>query len=543
MRSNALRPVFTVLVAIGLVMSACTAQQAPESTEEATPEGTGEGAPEETAAPESGELRVASASWGNEALDPAQSISNNGTYLRLMFDSIVGVDPTGTEISKETGIAEDWTVSEDFRTYTLAIRQGVTFHDGTELTAEDVKFTLDRLREGGGLDPFASQLTANEYEVTTNGDFEVEIQLGNPMPNLINLMSPLLSGASNLVVPQHYVEEVGAEAFGEEPMGTGPYRLVERQAGTSMTFEAAIPDHFAGAPRFERVTMRLIPEESTRLAMLRSDEVDFIDVGIEAIPSLESDGFKIFAHSAPDPLYLFFQLQRPDELTQDANLRQALSLAINREEINEALMGGHGEVTGNLFPAQIGGEPIDPVPYDLDMAKELLGRTPYGPEGEPLVVSLQVSIREGWPQMLTIATAIQGYWDELGVESEIVYRDYAAFSEALTAQALPNPSAILLNIPGRTDWRGISFFRCDRPLTSVCSPENEEFWQAWNAATSPEEEQAAARATEEYMLENQLVSTVVAYGVRFAGNDLVPDDFSAGVMPGQVNLKSLAQSQ
>src|SRR5262249_44177115 len=90
------------------------------------------------------ELRVGLSSLGNEALDPIRGPNDNGNYIRMIYDQLVGIDPAGQTISKATGIAEDWKISPDGKTYTFTVRKGVKFHNGMDVTAEDAAFSLTR---------------------------------------------------------------------------------------------------------------------------------------------------------------------------------------------------------------------------------------------------------------------------------------------------------------------------------------------------------------------------------------------------------------
>lgn len=526
-------------IAILVVTTACTPAQS------ASPDPSGQAPPASASTQEpavaSDELQIAITSFGNEALDPIKGPNDNGRYLRLMFDSLVGADLRGQELSKETGVASDWTVSEDGKVYTFSLREGLTFSNGEELTAEDVKFSLERIHSPEAVTSYAGVLQRTLDTVTVKDPYEVEVRLNQPLALLPYILSPLFD-TSGLVVPKDYFEEVGEDAFGQEPVGSGPYKLVDRQAGAFMTFERAFPEHFAiGVPRYERVTMRLVPEESSRLAMLRAGDADFIDIGIDQIAQLEDDGFKIFEHQAGEPLVLFFQLQRPGEATADINVRKALSYAINREELNEFIMQGLGEVTGNFFIGQLGGEPLEADPYDLEQAQQYLNQTEYGEGGEQLILQLQVQPREGWPQMLTIAETLQSYWDAIGIQTVITYRDYGAFRAEWGDGTLPAPAVSVINFAGRLDWFGTtgSVFRCDGVLESVCDPQFDELTNLWGATTDQDRYQELAREIEEHLRENYFYVGILSGALHFAGNEQIREDFSPGVITRGINILAL----
>jgi peptide/nickel transport system substrate-binding protein len=490
------------------------------------------------------ELRIATASFGTEVLDPMRGPSDNERYRSLMFDPLVGVDFKGVKLSKDTGIARDWAISADGKTYTFTVRQGVKFHNGDELTAEDVKFTLDRVFGPDMNTSKGAEIAGSIERVTVTGPYEVEVRLKQPKATFLLLMSPLADGAS-AVVPKKYFEVVGKDEFGQKPIGSGPYKLVEHQTGALMRFEQAFPEHWAiGKPRFAKVTLRLVTEESTRLAMLRAGDADFADVGTASVAALKKDGFKIFQHGGPSILYALFQLQRPGEETRDLNLRKALSYSINREEINNTLLGGAGQVTGNIFPGLLGGQPLQPDPYDPQKAKDFLNQTEFREAGKKLTLQMQVMPREGWPQMQTIAAALQDYWKRIGVATAITNRDFGVVRADWAAGKLPAPAVILINFDAQADWAGAArlIWTCRGALSSACDPELDKLANDWAAAPTQEDYVQRAAPVERYMRENYVVLPIVTVGQFFVGNDQISNEYSPGLITRSFNVRGLVSN-
>jgi peptide/nickel transport system substrate-binding protein len=461
-----------------------------------------------------------------------------------MFDPLVGADFAGEQISKDSGVAEDWTVSDDGLVYTFTIREGLKFHNGEDLTADDVKFTLDRYLSDEATTSNTAAIRPLIDSITVLSPTEVEVKLTQPKLTFLTLLSDIVDTGS-LIIPKDYFQSVGAEGFAQNPVGSGPYKLVERQTGSHITLEQAAPTHFAiGTPRFKRVTLRLVPEESTRVAMLRAGDADFADVGVDKVSALRDEGFRIFEHGGVSVLYVFFQLQRPDDPTQDLNLRRALSHAINREEINQALLEGLGEPTGNVWPSLQGVTPIPPDPFDVEQAKALLAQTPYGPGGTPLDLQMQVTPREGWPAMLVIAQAIQSYWKDIGVASTIIYRDFGAFRNEWLDKSLAAPTAILLNYDAQVDWQSVmtTSWTCDGLLSSVCDPELDALHAAWGQARSMEEYVDLATPVEQRIRDNQYVIPIVAARQYFAGNDQLPEGYQPGLTVRGINIRAMVMT-
>jgi peptide/nickel transport system substrate-binding protein len=506
-----------------------------------SPSGSGTPSAAQSAPAVGGELRLAIASFGTESLDPQRSPNFNGFYLGPIFDPLVGLNAEGNDISQDTGIAQDWTVSEDGLTYTFTLREGVLFHNGDEVTAEDVKFTLDRLADEETRSTYGRVLAGLFESVTVTGPYEVEVRLVSPAATLLMMLSPLLD-TSGLIVPKNYIEEVGVEEFGQAPVGSGPFSLVERQSGSFMRYERASDSHFAyGAVPYENLLISAVAEEATRQAQLEAGDADFIDLGIDRAAELGTSGFQIFESESMDSLTLTYQLQRPDDITNDINLRKALSYAVDRDTINEFLYGGQALVTGNVMMGQVGGEPIPADPYDPEAAAEFLADSEYDTEN-PLVLNIQSMNFVGWPQMLDTASALQDYWRDIGITTEITYRELGAFlAEWGPPGTLPDDVVIMNVLFGRPDFAGNTraLFTCEGVRVGVCDPTLDEMTADWLAASSEEEYSQQAATVEQYLVENYYATTILAKAKLFAANDNVSSDFMPGAMAGTFHIRSL----
>jgi peptide/nickel transport system substrate-binding protein len=478
------------------------------------------------------ELRIAIASLGTEALDPLKGPNNNAVYLRLMFDALVGVDPSGTQISKDSGIAQDWKITDGYKTYTFNLRRGVKFQNGDEVTAEDVKFTLERLGSPQDLTTYGRTIAGNIEAVTVLDPYTVQVRLKQPGTTLLYLLSPL-ADVSNLVVPKRYFDSVGDEGFAQTPMGSGPYKFVRRQTGSFIELEQASNSHWLiGKPRFKRVVMRLVTDESSRVAMLRSGDADFIDVGVEKAQEVKQAGFNVLPYSAPGVLQVMFNLANPNAPTRDINVRKALSYAINRQSLNDFLWYGEAPPLGNPFPSQLGGQPIPPDPYDVAQAEQFLGQTAYRSGGQPLTIELNAQVRSAVPQMQQIAQAIQADWRKIGVQSEIVFGDYGTWrAKHVAKQEAPN-MAELLDVPGRSDWYGQSvfWFGCNGLLSMSCDPELDKLNESWGAAADEQIYAQRAVEVEKYVHDQYYTIPLLNVPILYAANDQVRSDYSVGAV-------------
>lgn len=478
-------------------------------------------------------LNVALSDLGDEALDPIMGTGLNLKYISLLFDPFIGMDYKGESISKETGIAKDWRISQDGKVFDFTIRSGVKFHNGDELTADDVKFSLGRLSAPDVVTSKAKDISDLIASVVVQGPYQIQIALKNLVPAnffLTGLVSEFVDN-SCYIVPMKYFQSVGAAGFAKAPVGSGPYKFVDRQVGAVMNLEQAFPEHFAvGVPRFKRITLKPVPDNNTRLAMLKSGAADYIDIGLTDAPSVKQAGFRLFPKGKPDQCALFWQAQRPNEATRDINLRKALSYAINRAELNETLVAGVGSPSNLILSRALSSSVGAPTPYDVGMAKDFLSRAGYGPGVKNLTMQFQVFTRTGWPQLREIAQAIQSYWSKIGVDSKIIFGDYATFRAQWGAGTLPAPAVFLLTSAQSTYElsSAVNFYSARGKLATVSDPTLEDLLSRWKQANDDRSYDQAAGVVSDYIYQQFWNLPLLAAAQQSAGNDQIAADFSQG---------------
>src|SRR5581483_6545787 len=324
------------------------------------------------------------------SLDPEMV---GGTYvhsiLSTIYDLLVYQDPTDGSI--QPGLAASWEVSPDGLVYTFKLQPNARFHDGNPVTAEAVRFTLER-----AVDPayrpnnVASARLMIAYDHTeVVDDLTARVYLKEPQANFL----PSVVGRTQLaIVSPRAVERLGVEAFGENPVGTGPFRFVEWVRGDRIVVERN-PDYQWGSSIFhqgpaylDRIVFRFIPEGTTRGAALESGEVNAIDGVPEADQSrLESDSrfevIKIRKNGSPGRL----ELNNREGPTAELPVRVAINQAIDREAINRTIYYGVHVPTLNLLEEKMFAfNPNAKVPgYDPAKAKETLDAAGWvvGPDG------------------------------------------------------------------------------------------------------------------------------------------------------------------
>ena len=485
-------------------------------------------------------LVVALSTLGNESLDPIGGPSFNKQYLQLLFDPLIGSDPKDEGPSKQTGLATDWRVSPDGKTVTFELREGVTFSSGDEFTSEDVKFSLERLGSKENLTPFGATITSAIEKIETPAKNRVVVTLKSPSFAFLQLMNFVASGTEPLIVSKAYFDKVGADKFKTEPVGTGPYRLVERRAGSQMVFEAKDKHFAAGTPRFKRVTLRLIPEETTRIAQLRTGQVDLADVSRETIEQLKGAGMQIFTKPAGDVLMVYFQLHNKNSRFQNEKLREALSLAINREELNKFLFKGVGQLSSTFgAKSSIGYQAFSIDRYDPARARALLQEAGVKP-GE-LTLQFQAFSFNGWPETRETANALASYWEQIGVKSQIIFRDYDTYRAEWRDKKLPEPAVILHPMPGTPLPSALmnAIVKCTGILSIACDPKVDSALEKLSTAGSESDYVSAYREVEKTLHDNRYVLPLLEAGTVMAGNKKVRPDYSVGTGYLGINLQQI----
>ncbi len=356
-------------------------------------------------------------------MDPVIGISTTGGRVHWnLFDTLarrnLWEDPNGATVVP--WLATGWERTTP-TVWTITLREGVTFHDGHEMDAEDVAFSLSAERLWGPKPqaPRGTRYARGIVRVEATGPLTVEIETAKPDPAFVNrLVTPL-----GFVLPKHYYETVGTDAFGQQPIGTGPYRLVSFDASNELVAEA-YDGWWAGMAPFSRITWKVVPEYSTRFAGLAAGEYDLI-VGV---PSDQVDvvaatpGLTVMPVSVENyPMFAFNMLPTellPDNPLQDANLRKAMVSAIDRNAITEALWGD-ATFTPAPFNFPEYGAYYDPdrtarYGYDPERARRLLAETAYN--GEELVWHIT---RGFYPNYETAAEFMVEQWRALGIHVRI----------------------------------------------------------------------------------------------------------------------------
>ena len=434
-------------------------------------------------------------------LDPANHYSISTTsVLRHLFDPLIDV----TNDSKFVpALAETWK-PVNATTWRFTLRKGVTFHDGTPFNADSVVFTLKRVRDNTKLvKAFVYQDIA---EVEKDGDYGVVVTTKRPFGSLPSHLTML-----GMLPPSAGKSE---ETFFQKPTGTGPFRFVSWTHGDQIAL-AANPTYWKpGIPKVEKVTFRFIPELSTRTAALRAGELHVIDrVTPDLVDTLKGTrGVKVLDVPAIEAQRWIFQLSK--DPVKDQRLRQAISLAIDRNVIIKELLKGYGRpVDSPVPPGLIGHTTLPAKNYDPEKARQILKQA-----GMSNVTVDIVLMKDFYPKQLEITQAVAAMLGDVGIKLNIKNLEIATAREQRTAGTYDLFFSGWAHMPHDPDWYFGQWFTKagSEKLTRYSNPKVEQLI-AEGRVPDPKVRQAKYEELERIVWDEDaeiwLYYTVAIYGV------------------------------
>ncbi len=343
---------------------------------------------------------------------------------RSVFDQFIGQKP---DLSFEPGLLTEWGWNDDKTKLWMTVREGVTWHDGSPFTAEDVVWSLERA---------ARQETGNPIQFiwSTAGNYKIE---GNKITADVLRFDPTffkwMAFLTGYVLPKAYYEKVGAEGFEKKPIGTGPYMVDEYQGNAFLRLKAN-PNYFGGKPAFETVVFKFVPDATSRVAEIESGSSDVtLEIPYEEFDRLKGkEGLAGVATPISDIGMLFIN---NIEVMNDKNVRLAAHHAIDKEAIVKRLLKGYGVPIDTLeTPEYLAYDASIKVGYDAEKAKKLLADSGFSPE-KPAKFKIQTT-RGFKPKDYEMVQAIVGMWRKVGIEAEIEVYEIAKHYELRAADQL-----------------------------------------------------------------------------------------------------------
>jgi peptide/nickel transport system substrate-binding protein len=376
--------------------------------------------------PQSGGTLRLSMNVDIKSLDPHQIGWQNHEVLRQIYEGILAVDDGFGIIP---GLAHKWDVSADGLVYTFHMRKGVKFHNGKEMTADDVKATLDRLTVSSIKSKFE---TIAKTEAT--GPYQVTVTLSKPTATfLINLASPHTVG----VMPKEEIERQGDNI--QHPVGTGPFAFVEW-----------VPDRHVKLKRFagywggegeatgtggkktayvDEVIFRPMTERAVRVSALEAGDIDLVAIPSAERQRLSTNPNLVIVGTGPTfEFWNFWFNCKAGSPFADLNLRKAFAHAVNKQEMLLATTGGPGVAVNSPFPNfsfwYTKAHSLEAGPgYDPALAGEYLKKSAY--KGE----TIKIITSKGYPAMDKQAVVAQARLKQVGINTELEYHDWSSLFE------------------------------------------------------------------------------------------------------------------
>lgn len=336
-------------------------------------------------------------------------------------------------------LATEWDHSDDFKTWTLKLRDDVEFHNGYgKFTSKDVAHSHALLVREDSIATLGDTWRLVE-SIDTPDDYTVVFNFESPVTRRLAEYSFARSGDLKIVSKAQWDKE-GEDGF-DQPAGTGSYQFVERNPGLNILYKA-VDDHWSGVtPGFDELEIRLAKEPATRLAMLLSGEAQIGDLPRELHKDAADRGLKRLSSTMSvdwvsayfGGMYLEGDPARDENVPWlDPRVRQALNMAVNRQELLDAVFAGRGTMAmiSNWTEASEGWDPKwqdfhdENYRYDPERAKELLAEAGYGPGGKPIKMEIWAYTSPGESEHPAIADALGIYFNAIGVETNVELLDW-----------------------------------------------------------------------------------------------------------------------
>ena len=347
------------------------------------------------------------------SLSPTEHNAVAGSYMNLLtYNTLFKSD---MEMNPVPDLVEDYeNISESEWEFT--IKTGVKFHDGSEMTVEDVKASLEWAKG------FPEVSLYNDDIVSVDIVDDDTIKITTPGPDAMLLSN--LCHHGNAIVPKALIDS--GHDFNTEPIGTGPYKFVEWNRGDSVVFEA-FEDYFDGAPAIKNMTWKVIPEGSSRTIALEAGEIDFI-VEVEAMDSDRLKGneeLEVIQYEATNESWLMMNNEKPQ--FQNQNVRHAINSAINKDDIVTVAFNGLAVPAISQCPYNFEGSTEENADvYDVAKAQEYLDASGVDPS------TITFSIICSDDQKKRAGEVIQANLKEIGIECTIESMDLATYLSVTT---------------------------------------------------------------------------------------------------------------
>lgn len=396
--------------------------------------------------------------------DPALTAGGTAVpFLFSVFDTLYKFDKSG---KPNPNIVTSDELSPDKLKFTMTIKDGLTFHNGEELTSEDVKVSLDRARGADkSLDGPSNMASLAAIDAVQAPDpSTVVLTLAHPDPVLRNSLAYL----GGMVVPADYLDEAGNDGFLDKPVGSGPFRMTGAVAGQRIDLEAFAK--YQGQPKaaFEQITLRILDESATRVAQLQAGDIDvMMDADVNVLDTLRNADLRVETNPSGQVLSVLFNGK--NAAFADKRVRQAFNYGIDHAGIVKTVYQKSAGAVGSNDPTVLSGAGPEPYPYDPEKAKALLAEAGYTAD-RPLVLDYPSG---RYPQDQKLMQVVQANLDAIGVKVKLRAMDPNDWITKLSANKLDDMSLTLnantnydpvVTLTGSATCEGPWSLWCDKAL-------------------------------------------------------------------------------
>ena len=344
-----------------------------------------------------------------KSLDPHASNDNPSSRIRVqIYDRLMDLDDNGVP---QPMLAESWERPDD-KTIIFHLRKGVKFHNGDEMKASDVKFSLERALAS----PEVSHILTGINGVEVLDDYTVKVTTEKPMAAILNN----LAHTTIAILSEKATKEAG-DKFGQNPIGTGPYKFVSWQSGDRVTLEA-FPEYWQGEAPVKNVVFRNIVEETNRTIGLETGELDIIyDIqGMDKNKLKDDDRFVVIEGPQVSMTYLGFNMKKAPY--DNPKVREAISYAIDQKPIIDTVFLGAGEPANSIIGPNVWGYyDVEKFTQDVAKAKALLAEAGY-PNG----FKAKIWVNDN-PVRRDTAVILQDQLKQIGIDLAIETVEWGAF--------------------------------------------------------------------------------------------------------------------
>ena len=431
--------------------------------------------------------------WLDPQVAPA-SRTPYSAFLQSVFDPLIGAMPNGRFVYL---LAEDFEMTDDFKKATFRLREGITFHNGEPVTTEDVQFSYENYT-GANADIFQGK--TERIEIID--DRTITFYFSEPFIDFLELYGSEAAGLG-FIVPKAYYLEVGPDKFIEAPIGAGAYKIVGQTTGQEVIMEA-YEDYWRKVPNLKTIETKGVPELASRVAALKTQEVDvsYFVTGALLLDAIEDPNIQIDPNNSA-PFWLFFPgWEEPDNPFHDKRVRQAVSLALDREFLSATETQGLAIPTGNFIVPGKGDYLERPVPeYDLEQAKQLMIEAGFAD-------GFELDAFTPFPPVFSLAERIMDSLRDIGIKSELNTTQRPVFLSMLREHREGFPGVQIAFSISTGPPNAAAYFRafalCEQNSSVICDDNIDAKMAQYDASLDLEERASLIKELQSYILDEYI---------------------------------------